>query len=77
MKTMNAAIIAALVSLLVVGGGTAYASHYMITSTKQIKPSVRQALHGQQGPQGIRGPAGPAGPPVALAPPVRRPRWAS
>lgn len=67
MKTMNAAIITALVSLLVVGGGTAFASHYMITSTKQIKPSVRHALEGARGPQGaqgaqgIQGPAGPVG----------------
>ena len=55
------------------GGGTAFAAHYVITSTKQIKPSVRRALKGKTGPtgltgprglqglQGAQGPAGPAG----------------
>jgi hypothetical protein len=53
------------------GGGTAFAAHYIITSTKQLKPSVRRALKGNRGPagprgfpglQGTQGPQGAAGP---------------
>jgi hypothetical protein len=47
-------------------GGVAIATeHYLITSTKQIAPSVLHQLRGDQGPpgkDGDRGPAGPAGP---------------
>jgi hypothetical protein len=44
------------------------ASHYLITSTKQIKPSVRHALKGDRGPRGysgVDGTIGPIGPPGA------------
>lgn len=37
------------------------ARHYLITSTRQIKPSVLKALHGARGATGQPGPAGPAG----------------
>lgn len=52
----------ALVALVVaVGGGTAFAArHYLITSTKQIKPSVLKSLR-RAGPAGPQGPQGPAG----------------
>jgi hypothetical protein len=43
-------------------GGAFAAKHYVITSTKQIKPSVLKALHGETGAAGAQGPAGPAGP---------------
>lgn len=46
------------------GAGLA-ASHYLITSTSQIAPSVRHSLHGAigpAGPQGVTGPQGPQGP---------------
>jgi hypothetical protein len=58
-KRPSAAIIiaSAALGLSVVGTGAA-ASHYLITSTKQIKPSVITALRGHAGPRGARGPAG-------------------
>lgn len=63
----------ALLALFFALGGTAIAAkHYLITSTKQIKPSVLSQLHGHNGAQGPagaqgalgpQGPAGPGGPP--------------
>lgn len=42
--------------------GGAFAAKYVITSTKQIKPSVLKALKGKPGPAGPQGAPGPAGP---------------
>lgn len=42
------------------GAGMA-ASHYLITSTRQIAPSVQRALRGAVGPQGVQGATGPQG----------------
>ena len=45
-----------------VSGGAAYAAiHYLITSTKQIKPSVLSALKGKVGPAGTAGAPGANG----------------
>jgi hypothetical protein len=41
--------------------GGAFAAKYVITSTKQIKPSVLKALKGNVGPAGPQGPVGAAG----------------
>jgi hypothetical protein len=42
--------------------GGAFAAKYIITSPKQIKPSVLKKLKGKRGPAGPAGPAGPQGP---------------
>ncbi len=56
----NVAMTLALVFAM--SGGAYAASKYVITSTKQIKPSVLKGLKGSQGTRGPAGPAGPAGP---------------
>lgn len=43
-------------------GGAMAATHYLISSTKQISPKVISALKGKAGPAGSNGPAGPSGP---------------
>jgi hypothetical protein len=60
---VNAATILATVALfLALSGGAYAASHYLITSTRQLSPKVIKALKGQAGKAGERGPSGPAGP---------------
>lgn len=64
-------LIAALVAALLVTASAGAATKYLITSPKQIKPSVREALKGQRGPKGAAGDAGaqgPAGPAGAAGP---------
>ena len=56
--TLVIACLALFVSLT--GSGIA-AGHYLITSTKQIHPSVIKKLKGATGPAGARGSQGPAG----------------
>lgn len=55
--------IASLALFLALGGTAVAARHYLITSTRQIKPAVLKALHGTRGPSGPAGPSGAAGSP--------------
>jgi len=68
MHLRSPALLVSVAALVVALGGTALAGGYIITSTKQIKPSVRRALKGKRGPRGFdgadgaQGAQGPAGP---------------
>jgi len=58
-------VVATLALVFALGAGSAYAAHklhYLISSTKQIKPSVLKTLHGAAGPAGAPGSAGAPGP---------------
>ncbi len=65
-KRLSYANVAMTLALVFAMTGGAYAAqHYVITSTKQIKPSVLaqlKAKNGTAGPAGAAGPAGPLGP---------------
>lgn len=59
MTYVNVAMTLALVFAMT--GGAFAAKKYLITSTKQISPSVLKSLAGKAGQAGAQGPAGPAG----------------
>ena len=54
-------LLISVVALVLSFTGTALAGRYLITSSSQIKPSVRKALKGSRGAAGARGPIGPQG----------------
>jgi hypothetical protein len=56
------ATVISIVALVVASTGTGYAASYVITSTKQVKPSVLKALKGKRGKRGLPGAVGPVGP---------------
>jgi len=60
-RASPATIIASIALFFSLAGTGIAASSYVITSTKQIKPSVLKSLRGAQGPRGLQGPAGAAG----------------
>lgn len=61
MRRVSPSMAVALLALFVALGGTGIAaSHYLLTSTKQIKPSVLRKLR-RAGPRGPEGPVGPQG----------------
>ena len=65
MRFSPATVIAGLALVFAMTGGAYAAKKYLITSTKQISPSVLKSLQGKAGPagaNGAQGAAGPAGP---------------
>jgi hypothetical protein len=57
------ALVLSVIALVLALTGSAIAGGYIITSTKQIKPSVRKALRGHRGPAGYDGSDGAQGVP--------------
>jgi hypothetical protein len=60
-KPSPALALAGLALFVALGGSAVAAQHFLITSPRQIKPSVLRALHGARGPSGPAGAAGPQG----------------
>jgi hypothetical protein len=61
-RSSYANVASTLALFLALGGGTAWASqHWLLHSTKQIKPSVLKKLHGAKGATGLTGATGSSG----------------
>ncbi len=54
-------VVATLALVFAMSGGALAAKHYLLTSTKQIKPSVIKQLRGGTGPRGATGAKGTSG----------------
>lgn len=68
-KHVNYSNVALTLALVFAMSGGAYAAtKILITSTKQIKPSVLKQLQGKTGATGAQGPPGPTGPAGAAGP---------
>jgi hypothetical protein len=66
-RPSSSMLVAVAALFFALGGPATAGTHYLITSTKQIKPIVlrqleRAGLRGISGPRGAAGPAGPTGP---------------
>jgi Collagen triple helix repeat (20 copies) len=62
-RNFNATGLVAVLALVFAMSGGAYAAgRYLITSTKQIRPSVLKQMQGKAGASGAQGPAGSQGP---------------
>jgi hypothetical protein len=61
-------VTATLALVFAMSGGALAANHYLITSTKQIKPSVLAKLKGNAGAAGLKGATGAAGASGATGP---------
>ncbi len=62
-RNLNYANVTATIALVLsMSGGALAATHYMISSTKQISPRVLRALKGNAGATGATGPSGSVGP---------------
>jgi hypothetical protein len=66
-KAIRGNLVAWLALFVALGGTSLAASHYIITSSRQIKPSVLRSLRGRQGSPGPQGPQGTTGPQGAPA----------
>ena len=67
-----APIVATIALMFSLSGGAPAATHYLITSTKQISPNVLKRLkgaRGSRGPQGLTGPNGNPGSPGRVGAP--------
>lgn len=68
MHVSPATVIATLALVFAITGGAYAAGKYVITSPKQIKPSVLKSLQGRAGANGAPGAAGAAGPQGSAGP---------